>query len=307
MSAGSTLAPNLSDSGSPLGGKINPSLLKLEYLHFLDLSDNLFEGMQIPSFLGSLKSISHLDLSDSGYFHGTVPHQLGNPSSLVYLSLSGLDGLKVENLQWLSSFSRLKHLDLSSVNLSKASDHWLQVMNMLPYLAELHISHCGLDYIPPLPIVPIPIMSPNITSLKEIDFGSNYLSQDIPEWLFHQRNLTSLKLGNNLLQGSLPRSIGLTSIVTLDLRHNKLEGKIPNSLGNLCGLMVLNLSMNNFIVANVSEIFESLSWCGSDRLNSLSLGYNNLSGSLTEHVGKFKNLSRLDLSGNSITEHIRSN
>ncbi|KAL6202306.1 hypothetical protein ACLB2K_026014 [Fragaria x ananassa] len=67
------------------------------------------------------KLLSDSDSPLGGYFHGTGPHQLGNLSSLVYLSLSDLDGLKVENLQCLSSFSRLKHLDLSSVNLSKAS------------------------------------------------------------------------------------------------------------------------------------------------------------------------------------------
>lgn len=39
---------------SKLGGKINPSLLEIKHLNYLDLSGNNFEGMEIPKFLGSM-------------------------------------------------------------------------------------------------------------------------------------------------------------------------------------------------------------------------------------------------------------
>uniref|UniRef100_A0A2N9IUC5 Leucine-rich repeat-containing N-terminal plant-type domain-containing protein n=1 Tax=Fagus sylvatica TaxID=28930 RepID=A0A2N9IUC5_FAGSY len=42
---------------SIFGGKINPSLLDLKHLIYLDLSYNNFNGTQIPKFLGSMERI----------------------------------------------------------------------------------------------------------------------------------------------------------------------------------------------------------------------------------------------------------
>ncbi|KAK2991192.1 hypothetical protein RJ640_002306 [Escallonia rubra] len=64
-----------------LGGKINPSLLNLEQLSYLDLSHNDFGGIQIPSFISSLKTLRHLNLSHAG-FGRLIPPGLGNLSDL---------------------------------------------------------------------------------------------------------------------------------------------------------------------------------------------------------------------------------
>ncbi|MBA0619316.1 hypothetical protein Godav_028506, partial [Gossypium davidsonii] len=50
-------------SPSDLGGKINPSLLELKHLSFLDLSNNNFSSIQIPKFFGLLESLTYLNLS----------------------------------------------------------------------------------------------------------------------------------------------------------------------------------------------------------------------------------------------------
>ncbi|CAK7336309.1 unnamed protein product [Dovyalis caffra] len=47
------------------GGKINPSLLNLKHLVHLDSSNNDFEGIHIPKFLGSPESLIYLNLSDA--------------------------------------------------------------------------------------------------------------------------------------------------------------------------------------------------------------------------------------------------
>ncbi|XP_068315330.1 receptor-like protein EIX1 isoform X2 [Pyrus communis] len=345
---------------SSFGGKINPSLLSLKHLNYLDLSNNDFSTTRIPSFFGSMTSLTHLNLASSS-FDGVIPLKLGNLSSLRYLNLSSWSyGLKVDNLRWISGLSLLKHLGLSHVDLSKASD-WLQVTNMLPSLAELDMSGCALDQIPHLPSAnftslvvldlsenyfnslmprwvfslknlvslhlnycgfqgPIPSISQNITSLREIDLSSNSSSLDpipnsislkvlnlgwnnfnstIPEWLYSLNNLDSLLLSYNELRGEISSSIGnMTSLVNLCLDGNRLEGKIPNSLGHLCKLKVLDLSENHFTVQRPSEIFESLSRCGPDGIKSLSLGYANISGPIPMSLGNLSSLEKLDIYGN---------
>ena len=101
-----------------LGGEISPTLLELEFLSYLNLSWNDFEGRPIPSFLGSMGSLRYLDLS-SAEFGGVVPHQLGNLSTLRHLDLGYNSGLYIENLDWISHLSFLKYLDLGWVNLHR--------------------------------------------------------------------------------------------------------------------------------------------------------------------------------------------
>ena len=104
-----------------MGGKINPSLLDLKHLSYLDLAWNNF-GVEIPRFIGSMENLRYLSLSGVG-FMGMIHHQLGNLSNLQYLDLgSNRSTLQIENFSWLSSLSLLKYLDLSNVLLNKSSD-----------------------------------------------------------------------------------------------------------------------------------------------------------------------------------------
>ncbi|XWS69229.1 hypothetical protein CRYUN_Cryun04dG0161500 [Craigia yunnanensis] len=110
---------------SCLGDTLNPSLLNLTYLSYLDMSENNFQGIPIPEFIGSLKNLRYLDLSGAS-FNGKVPPSLGNLSNLEYLDLSVyLYPLRLlaSDLHWLSGLSSLQYLDFSNMNLSYAATY----------------------------------------------------------------------------------------------------------------------------------------------------------------------------------------
>ncbi|KAH9651468.1 hypothetical protein KPL70_026755 [Citrus sinensis] len=332
--------PSTSNPRSMLVGKVNPALLDLKHLSYLDLSSNDFQGVQIPRFIGSMRNLRYLNLSDT-QFVGMIPPQLGNLSNLQFLDLSS-NYLYVDNVWWLSGLSFLEHLDLRSVNLSKASD-WLMATNTLPSLLQLRLSNCSLHHFPTL-------ATANFSSLTVLDLSNNQLDNSfIPSWVFGLSRLFFLDLGFNNLQGPIPGGLqNLTSLKHLDLdsnhfnssipdwlykfspleylnlRNNCLQGTISDALGNLTSVSWIDLSFNiglqgriprsmaNFcnlksvnlrdvhLGQEISEILDIFAGCVSNRLESLVLRSSSISGHLTDHLAQFKNLVTLNLANNSI-------
>ncbi|KDP43128.1 hypothetical protein JCGZ_26661 [Jatropha curcas] len=288
-----------------LGGKFNSSLIHLEYLNYLDLSLNNFEGMQIPDFLGQLKNLKYLNLSYSS-FTGEVPSNLGNLLNLQYLDIYGFSyifgatGLNLENPQWLSGLSFLKHLDLGLVRINSTRGVWLNVINKFPSLLELRLPGCELqDILFTLPVV-------NFTSLKVLDISKNSFNSSIPNWLFNLASLTKLDLSSNSFSGSISSEFtNLVSLEDLDLSLNLIEGPIPSSLGNLCKLKNLILSANK-LSGEISEFLSSSAVCPSVRLMTLDLNSNQFTGQLPGSIGGLKNLQYLDLAYNSFWGSIPS-
>ncbi|THG21103.1 hypothetical protein TEA_020177 [Camellia sinensis var. sinensis] len=229
-------------SANPLRGNISSSLVELQHLNYLDLSNNNFGGSRIPEFIGSLSNLQHVDLSYAE-FGGTVPSQLGNLSKLQSLDLSTYGGgsMNVKNLEWLSHLSSLRYLNMTNVDLSKAKE-WFQVVNKLPLLTSLRLSFCQL------PKIVVPSYLNFSTSLAILDLSGNGLTSSIFDWLFNFSSaLIEVDLSNNRLQGVIPYAFGnMISLANLDLSFNNvLEGGIPKSLSNLSRLQSLDLSYNN--------------------------------------------------------------
>ncbi|PWA44300.1 leucine-rich repeat protein [Artemisia annua] len=232
------------------------------WLRHLDLSCNAFGWMEVPKFIGSLENIKHLNLSYSE-FSGTIPPQLGNLSQLNVLSL-GESG-ELMNMRWLSSLHQLHHLDLSGADLSKHD--WLEVINTLPSLVELHLSSCQLVD------MHHHVSSLNITSLSLLDLSFNNFNSSLPLWIF-----------------------SITSLVSLDLTLCNFHGPIPSSFRNLTSLQVLHVSENDFM--NSSLVFEELS---NSNLISLDIRSCGVSSSVLDSLHNLTSLLNLYISDNQLT------
>ncbi|KAK4431433.1 Receptor-like protein EIX1 [Sesamum alatum] len=284
-----------------LRGKISTSLLELEHLRYLDLSQNLFEQARVPEFIGSLTKLRHLNLG-SANFYRPIPRQIGNLSMLLYFDISWT-GCYSENLDWVFNLGSLEFLNLNHTNLSRANN-WLEAVSKLTSIKELRLHDTSLPEIPlsllpeingssPLAILDLS-RNPNLSnSLKLIHWFSNLST-----------GLISIDLSNNNMHGPILDVFeNMISLEYLNLGRNNLEGGLPKYFGNLSSLTVLHLGLN-YLAGDISELMMNLSGPVEKKLEYLKLYYNNLSG-LLPNMSRFSSLSTLRLQGNQLSGTIR--
>lgn len=250
---------------SRLGGKLNPSLLDLKYLTYLDLGDNDFEETQIPTWFWNLSShLYYLNISRN-QFHGKIPDLLTmiHPPVVVDLSSNNFRG----PLPRLSS--NVTAIDLSNNSMSGSISHFLCYKVMISEPMKLEV----------------------------LNLGNNLLSGEIPDCWDKFPKLVGIKFCNNNFSGKIPSSIGtLTSLQSLHLLNNSLVGEVPFSISNCHQLLTADFGANQ-LSGDIPP------WMGQrlSKLIILSLHTNKFSGIIPKQLCALSSLQVLDLSHNELS------
>ncbi|KAJ4851446.1 hypothetical protein Tsubulata_031894 [Turnera subulata] len=230
------------------------SLGNLSSLVGLYLSDNNLTGL-IPASLGQLAGLVELDLSRN-LFTGSIPDSFGSLGNLTRLDVSS-NVLSGGIPLGIGRLAKLRYLNLSNNDLSS---------QIPPQLGDL-------------------------SSLVDLDLSFNSLSGSLPAELRGMRNLQRMLIGNNALDGSLPANLFPVSsqLQVVVLKHNGLAGAVPGVLWSIPGLVLLDISANNFTgMLNASLSANSTS-------AALNVSGNLFYGGLMPMLRRF---APVDLSGN---------
>ncbi|XP_073365923.1 receptor-like protein EIX1 [Aegilops tauschii subsp. strangulata] len=289
---GASLLEVLSVHSNQIGGYIPESICKLEWLVYLDLSNNILEGEipqcfeihniqffilnnnslsgKMPAFLQNNTGLKFLDLSWNK-FSGRLPTWIGKLVNLHFLILSHnnfSDNIPVD----ITELGYLRYLDLSGNSFSGAIPQHL--LN-LTFMRTLQQESVGMDG---------SVESHGTTNLRtssilNVEQLGHILSvQTKGQQLVYLFGRTlayfvSIDLSCNSLTGEIPTYItSLAALMNMNLSSNQLSGEIPSMIGTMQSLVSLDLSQNKLS----GEIPSSLSNLTS--LAALNLSYNSLSG-----------------------------
>ncbi|KAG6490437.1 hypothetical protein ZIOFF_051733 [Zingiber officinale] len=283
--------------------KVNPSLFELKHLRYLDLSFNNFSYAHVPHMIASLVHLEYLNLSNA-CFDGLIPPVLGNLSHIQHLDLRNYCTYPItlfsNNLSWLSNLNSLQYLDMSCVNLSKATN-WLHQINLIPTLQVLLLGGASLPRVPPsLPTF-------NLTSLTMLDL-SQYewnISASMLRWLSNASNLEHLDLSKCMRvfdAEALSVALGaLHNLRKLVLVETQIAGQVSTILKNVSRMLQhLDLQWNFFLPGEISTILSILP----HQLEFLALDMNDIYGRIPEMLGNYTSLRHLSMSYTRITGEI---
>ncbi|KAG6745339.1 hypothetical protein POTOM_051999 [Populus tomentosa] len=298
-------------------GNIPSSLRNLTQLAVLVLQGNKLTG-QIPSWIGNHTQLISLYLGDNK-LHGPIPESIYRLQNLEDLDLASNFFSGTLDLNLLLNFKNLVSLQLSYNNLSLLNSNNATIPQ--PKLELLTLSGYNLGE--------FPSFLRHQNHLELLDLADDKLEGHIPKWFMNMstitlealcltgnlltgfeqsfdvlpwKNLRSLQLYSNKLQGSLPIPPPAIfeykiqdSLTAIDFSSNGFEGGIPEVLGDLKALHLLNLS-NNFLSGGIPPSLSNLK-----ELEALDLSQNKLSGEIPVQLVQLTFLEVFNVSHNFLS------
>ncbi|KAK9664444.1 hypothetical protein RND81_14G042500 [Saponaria officinalis] len=297
-----------------ISGPIPRSIGNISSLITLDLGTNKISG-SIPTELSRLTKLNHLDLSINNLI-GLVPPKIYNMSSLVVLALASNQlsgdlpydvGKTLPNLLVFyfcinkftgripGSLHNLTNIQVIRMAHNRLTGTIPPGLGHLPFLKMYNIGYNrivssgenGLDF--------INLLS-NSTQLNFLAFDGNLIEGSIPNSIGNlSKVLSKLYMGSNHIHGTIPSTISqLTGLTLLNMSYNEISGPIPSQISLLQDLQVLDLSQNR-ISDTIPESLGTLT-----KLDHLDLSRNNLVGKIPKTFEGFRSLSYIDLSSNKL-------
>ncbi|WP_375562750.1 leucine-rich repeat domain-containing protein [Bernardetia sp. OM2101] len=249
---------------------LNPQITNLQNLETLFLQNNKLT-QTIPSSLGNLSKLKTCNLSNN-LLENQVPIQVYYAPSLVILNLSN-NKLKSVLPNGLPLSSVLSHLDLSH-NLFQTEplediDIPLDINLVYSFNSFTNLSYLDLSY-------------NKLTNFEKIDF-------------YDLRNLRTIKLNNNKLDGELSERIAtVSSLGFFNISTNKFRGTLPSEIGNMRSIQTFIASINNFEGKIPNSFFMV-----SSSLRTLDLSKNKFTE--IDNIDSLTNLQSLNVSNNRLT------
>ncbi|KAB8085899.1 hypothetical protein EE612_008925 [Oryza sativa] len=269
-----------------LEGRISPSLGNLTGLLRLNLSHNSLSG-GLPLELMASSSITVLDISFNllkEEIHELPSSTPARPLQVLNISSNLFTG-QFPSATW----EMMKNLVmLNASNNSFTGQIPSNFCSRSPSLTVLALCYNHLNG-------SIPPGFGNCLKLRVLKAGHNNLSGNLPGDLFNATSLEYLSFPNNELNGVINGTliVNLRNLSTLDLEGNNINGRIPDSIGQLKRLQDLHLGDNNIS----GELPSALSNC--THLITINLKRNNFSGNLSNvNFSNLSNLKTLDLMDN---------
>lgn len=247
---------------------------------------------------------------------GTIPQEIGRLWNLKILSLC-FDNLHGSIPEPVFNISSLETINLVSNQLS--GELPLNFGNKLPNVQYIHLEKNSLTGI-------LPDSISNATQLLILDLNHNRFAGTFPKSLgnlkhlellsMHEnnftstdnelsfltsltncRNLSSISLDGNSLNGYLPASIGnfSDSLTQFYANYCGIKGSIPNEIGNVSSLIILALEGNELTDRSLVSIK------GLSKLQQLALGDNRIGGSMLSYLCQLHNLGGLGIETNYLS------
>ncbi|KAJ0763901.1 putative non-specific serine/threonine protein kinase [Helianthus annuus] len=267
----------------------------LSSLEHLDLSYvNLSQAKNVDMVFYMIPSLTYLSLSECLLSNADLGLHLNSSKilpNIEHLDLS-FNSFEGQLLHFFQNFTSLTFLDVSANSLN-----FVNLLNMIPSLSELHLSDCGLHN---APFSPTYLNSSAHSNLQYLDLSCNSIGGRFPSELMNITSLKVLDLSSSSLNSSVPV---MPNLLKLDVSGNYFEHIELVGIWRQCHLKELRLSYNPFGGEMIGPS-SNTSECSHYALEVLEAHGSELRGLIPESVGKLNNLRVLSLRSNSFTGSI---
>lgn len=247
-------------------GTIPPEFRALSALEIIDLSLNKLSG-SLPREIGEMFALRQLVL-ENNKMTGAIPTTIGGMQAAQYLRL-GANQFHGSLPTELARLSNLRHLSAPD---NKLTGH-LPNLDHSIRLASIWLDNNQIGG-------SLPPRWSLLDSLKELHVSKNQLTGSFPAELSSSRNLQSIVVDYNQINGTLANDYfdHLPSLELISMQHNQLSGPLPGSIGSLKKLKRLILNNNQFS----GDMPTSESWASLKALSILHIHENQIQGILPD-------------------------